>query len=200
MSHGTIFRPPAIQISALRLAISKILKRLARWRGPFDVIILSDTVGLLEDVETTLTRLHDLSSNGTRIVVAYYSWLWTPVIALAELFGAKMRQIPLNRLGPEDVSALLELAEFDVIKWDWRQLLPRRLFGLGPLINRSLATLPIIRRLCVRHLCRGPFALSRRARQSVHDPSSFPAEMNAKILRTPSRGCPNFVMIWKSSS
>ena len=120
-------------------------------KGPFDVIILSDTIGLLEDVEATLTRLHNLSSSGTRIVVAYYSWLWTPAIALAELFGAKMRQIPLNRLGPEDVSALLELAEFDVIKWDWRQLLPRRLFGLGPLINRSLATLPIIRRLGVRH-------------------------------------------------
>lgn len=119
--------------------------------GPFDVIILSDTVGLLEDVEATLASLHDLSSNRTRIVVAYYSWLWTPVIALAELLGAKMRQIPLNRLGPEDVSALLELADFDVIKWDWRQLLPRRLFGVGPLINRSLATLPIIRRLGVRH-------------------------------------------------
>ncbi|MDP6475571.1 MAG: glycosyltransferase [Alphaproteobacteria bacterium] len=119
--------------------------------GPFDVIILSDTVGLLDDVEATLASLHNLSSNETRIVVAYYSWLWTPTIALAELFGAKMPQIPLNRLGPEDVSALLELADFDVIKRDWRQLLPKRLFGAGPLINRSLAVLPLIRRFCVRH-------------------------------------------------
>ena len=99
---------------------------LGALEGPFDIIILSDTVGLLEDVEATLTKLHDLCASGTRIVVAYYSWLWTPVIALAELFGAKMRQIPLNRLGPEDVSALLELADFEVIKRDWRQLLPRR--------------------------------------------------------------------------
>ncbi len=119
--------------------------------GPFDVILLSDTIGLLDDVEATLARLHHVSSNGTRIIIAYYSWLWTPVIALAELLGAKMRQIPLNRLGPEDVSALLELADFDVIKRDWRQLVPKRLFGLGPLINRSLATLPFIRRFCVRH-------------------------------------------------
>ncbi len=119
--------------------------------GPFDVILLSDTIGLLDDVEATLARLHQLSSNGTRIIIAYYSWLWTPIIALAELLGAKMRQIPLNRLGPEDVSALLELADFDVIKRDWRQLVPKRLFGLGPLINRSLATLPFIRRFCVRH-------------------------------------------------
>jgi SAM-dependent methyltransferase len=119
--------------------------------GPFDVIILSDTVGLLEDVEATLACLQKLSARHTRIIVAYYSWLWTPAIALAELLGTKMRQLPLNRLGPEDVSAILELADFDVIKRDWRQLVPKRLFGLGPLINRSIATLPILRRFCVRH-------------------------------------------------
>ena len=90
--------------------------------GPFDVIILSDTIGLLEDVEATLASLHDLCCNETRIVIAYFSWLWTLVISLAELFGAKMRQVPLNRLGSEDVSALLDLADFDVIKRDWRQL------------------------------------------------------------------------------
>jgi SAM-dependent methyltransferase len=132
--------------------------------GPFDVIVLSDTVGLLEDVEATLASLHQLCSNQTRIVIAYYSWLWTPVIVLAELFGAKMRQIPLNRLGPEDVSALLELADFDVIKRDWRQLAPKRLFGLGPLINRTLATLPFIRRFCVRH-----YAVARSKRQAGLD-------------------------------
>ncbi len=128
--------------------------------GPFEVIILSDTVGLLEDVEATFASLHRLSSRETRIVVAYYSWLWTPAIAFAELMGAKMRQVPLNRLGPEDVSGLMELADFDVIKRDWRQLVPKRLFGLGPLINRSLATLPILRRLSVRHYV---IARSRRS-------------------------------------
>ena len=119
--------------------------------GPFEVIILSDTVGLLEDVEATFANLHRLSSRDTRIVVAYYSWLWTPAITFAEFLGAKMRQVPLNRLGPEDVSGLLELADFDVTKRDWRQLVPKRLFGLGPLINHSQATLPILRRLSVRH-------------------------------------------------
>ncbi len=137
---------------------------LAALDGPFDVILLSDTVGLLEDVEATLANLHRLCSNETRIVVAYYSWLWTPIITLAELFGAKMRQIPLNRLGPEDITALLELADFDVIKRDWRQLLPKRMFGLGSLINRSLATLPFVRRFCVRH-----YAVARSKRHAGLD-------------------------------
>ena len=143
------------------------LESLEALDGPFDVILLSDTIGLLEDVEATLASLHRLSSNETRIVVAYYSWLWTPIIAMAELFGAKMRQIPLNRLGPEDITALLELADFDVIKRDWRQLVPKRLFGLGPIINRSLATLPFVRRFCVRH-----YAVARSKRHAGLDKPS----------------------------
>ena len=120
-------------------------------KGPFDIIVLSDTIGLLQDVEATLASLHKLCSRSTRIVVAYYSWLWVPVLSLAELFGVKMRQMPLNRLGSEDISGLLELADFDVIKRDWRQLLPKRVFGIGILINRTLATFPFFRRFCIRH-------------------------------------------------
>lgn len=124
---------------------------IAALEGPFDAIILSDTIGLLDDVEATLAHLHSVCSRDTRIVVAYYSWLWTPILALAELLGGKMRQLPQNRLGPEDVAALFDLADFDVIKRDWRQILPKRLFGLAWVLNRSIATLPLVRRFCVRH-------------------------------------------------
>jgi len=119
--------------------------------GPFDIIILSDTIGLLSDVETTLSSLHALCSGDTRLIISYFSWLWTPIIAIAETFGLKMRQTPLNRLGPDDIIDLLVLTDFDLIKQDWRQLIPKYLLGLGPLINKSIATLPMIRRLCVRH-------------------------------------------------
>lgn len=119
--------------------------------GPFDVILLSDTVGALEDVEATLASLHPLCTRDTRVVITYYSWLWEPILGLARLFGAKMAQTAQNRLMPDDIASLLELADFDVIGRDWRQLMPKRALGLGRLINRTLATLPVVRRLCVRH-------------------------------------------------
>jgi glycosyltransferase involved in cell wall biosynthesis len=44
----------------------------------------------------------------------------------------------------------MDLADFEMISAEQRQLLPQRWFGLGPLINRYVAPLPGIRRLCLR--------------------------------------------------
>jgi SAM-dependent methyltransferase len=119
--------------------------------GPFDVIVISDTIGFFDDCETALRNLHALCTPDTRIVIAYYSKYWEPILSMAELFGLKMRQPPLNWLSSSDMANLLRLADFDIIRRDWRQLVPRRLFGLGPLVNRFLGTLPLIRRFCLRN-------------------------------------------------
>ena len=116
--------------------------------GPFDYILMADTIGSLEDVEATLASLHCLSDRDTRLVVAYYSRLWEPVLKLAEVLGRKMPQEAQNWLSTSDIMAIMGLADFQAIKREWRQLVPRRLLGLGSLINRYVATLP-------------PFALGR---------------------------------------
>jgi len=118
---------------------------------PFDVILLSDSLGFLDDIETTLRRLHRLCNRNTRIVVAYYSHLWEPPLKLAESFGLKMPQVWHNWLSMDDIANLFDLAGFDVVKREWRQIVPMRLFGLGALLNRYLGTLPAIRRLGLRN-------------------------------------------------
>jgi SAM-dependent methyltransferase len=125
-----------------------VLKRLG---GPFDVIILSDTIGLLEDCEGLLKLLQQCAVPTTRLIVAYYSHIWEPLLRLAEMIGAKMPQVPMNYLSTADIANLLFLADYDVVGRDWRQLVPRQWFGLGPLINRLIAPLPFIRRLCLRN-------------------------------------------------
>lgn len=124
---------------------------IARLEGPFDVIVVSDTIGYFDDCESALRHLHSLCTPDTRIVIAYFSRYWEPVLRVAELFGVKMRQPPLNWLSSDDIGNLLHLADFDIIKRDWRQLFPKRMFGLGSLINRFLGTLPGLRRLCLRN-------------------------------------------------
>src|SRR5206468_8283051 len=66
---------------------------------------------------------------------------------------AKLRTpTPLtNWLKPRDIANLLHLADYEVVRTDWRQLVPMRLFGLGAVINRVFGTLPGIRRLCLRN-------------------------------------------------
>jgi len=124
---------------------------LDRLGGPFDVILISDTIGELEDCQSTLRQLHGLCTPDTRIIVSYYSTMWEPILELAEWIGQKMPQEPQNWLTSEDISALVELADFEVVKREWRQLVPKRLLGVGPLVNRYLAPLPLIRRLALRN-------------------------------------------------
>jgi len=133
--------------------------------GPFDVIVLSDTIGTLEDCQGTFERLHGLCTPDTRLVVAYYSRLWEPVLRVGELIGQKMPILQQNWLSTGDIANLLRLADFDVIKREWRQLLPKRLLGLGTLVNSYIAPWPVIRRACLRNyvVARSMKALTRRA-------------------------------------
>lgn len=119
-------------------------------KGPFDYIVMSDTIGMLDDIETALRRLQPLCGPDTRIIIAYYSQLWEPFLKVAEWVGLKMPQPPTNYLNTTDFLNILDLADFEPIKMEYRQLVPRRLLGLGTLINRFIAPIPGIRRLCLR--------------------------------------------------
>ena len=124
---------------------------LSEISGPFDYIVISDTIGALDDCQALFDRLHRLCERRTRLVIAYYSHFWDPLLKLAEIIGVKRSQEPQNRLSTDDIDGLLHLANFEVIKRDWRQLVPLRLLGLGPIINRYIATLPLIRTACLRN-------------------------------------------------
>lgn len=119
--------------------------------GPFDVIILSDTIGYLEDCDAAFTALRRLVTPRTRLIVAYYSQLWKPALTIAERMGFKMPKCPETWLSTQDTMNLLSLAGYETVWRDWRQLLPRRLLGVGPLVNRFVAPLPIVRHLCLRN-------------------------------------------------
>ncbi len=118
---------------------------------PFDIIVLSDTIGSLSDCQQALENLLLVCTPDTRIAVACYSKIWEPLLDTAELFGLKMPQPEQNWLSTDDIKNLLSLSNFEFITREWRQLLPRRLFGIGTFVNRFIAPLPGIRRLCLRN-------------------------------------------------
>ena len=117
---------------------------------PFDYILLSDTLGYIEDIQKLLQQLACLANPQTRILITYHNYLWQPVLALAERLRLKMPQIHLNWLNETDILNLLYLEGFDVIKAGRRFLLPSPIPGLAPLVNRVFAgRLPGINRLCI---------------------------------------------------
>src|SRR5712672_1754676 len=118
--------------------------------GPFDYISIADTVGMFEDIDGTLRLVHQLCAPSTRIIISYYSHLWEPILKLAEALHLRSKQPEINYIATADFLNLLDLANFESIREERRQLLPRRWLGLGPLVNRYIAPLPGIRQLCLR--------------------------------------------------
>jgi SAM-dependent methyltransferase len=136
--------------------------------GKFDFILMHDTVGTLEDCQTTFLNLRRYCHSDTRVVIAYYNFLWEPLLGFASRVGLRTPAALTNWLKPQDIANLLHLADYEIVRVDWRQLIPLRLLGLGRLINRFVGTLPGIRRLCVRnYLVARPLHLGLEERPSV---------------------------------
>jgi SAM-dependent methyltransferase len=123
---------------------------LSTVEGPFDYIVIADTIGMFEDIDGTLRRVHHLCTPSTRIIISYYSHLWGPILKLAELLRLRSRQPAINYIATADFLNLMDLADFEVISREQRQLIPLRWFGIGPFVNRFIAPLPGIRQLCLR--------------------------------------------------
>ncbi len=138
---------------------------------PFDYILLSDTLGYIEDIQKLLQQLACLANPQTRILITYHNYLWQPVLALAEQLHLKMPQIHLNWLNETDILNLLYLEGFDVIKAGRRFLLPSPIPGLAPLVNRVLGRLPGINRLCITG-----FIIAR-----VHKPEPKPPSVSVIV-------------------
>jgi len=119
--------------------------------GPYDVVILGDSLGYVWDIQQFLTQIRPLCSAETRIINVYYSYLWEPVLKLLELSGLRKKSIDTTWLRMSDIERFFFLSGFEVVKKEWRVLCPAKLLGLGVLINKVFGTLPLLRKLALRH-------------------------------------------------
>jgi SAM-dependent methyltransferase len=82
----------------------------------FDVIICSDLVNELWDVQQALIQARRVSHSGTRLILNSYSRLWEIPRRMAERLGLAQSQLPQNWLTVEDLGNLLYLSDFEVIR------------------------------------------------------------------------------------
>ena len=144
------------------------IERLEAWGETFEVLILADVVGHLQDIEETFRSLRCFCHPDTRVVVSYYSFLWEPVLKLGEWLGQKMPQQHQNWLSTEDIGNLLRLAGYEEIKTEYRLLIPKKIPWLSSFINRFIAPLPGIRRLCLcRYIVARPAGLREKKELST---------------------------------
>ena len=117
---------------------------LAQAGGPFDTILLVNVVTHVTDVQALLEALHAMSHARTRVLIYSYSRLWQPLLRLAELVGMKYRQPPEAWLPPEEIKAMLALADFEIVRDDAHLVCPLGIPFVADLLNRYLGRLPLV--------------------------------------------------------
>jgi SAM-dependent methyltransferase len=131
--------------------------------GTFDVIIFSDTINDLWDVQHALEQVKKFCAPHTRLIVNFYSHLWQLPLALAQSLDLAAPMLSQNWLTPEDVDNLLRLAGFESIRTTREILWP---LPLGGLANRYLVKLWPFNNFNLSN-----FVVARPAPQPVEQPS-----------------------------
>ncbi|MBS1516802.1 MAG: glycosyltransferase [Bacteroidetes bacterium] len=133
----------------------------------FDFVIISDTIGYFDDVQKSFEQIRKLCTDETRIIVTYINFLWLPVLNLAEFFRLKMPQIRNNWLNLDDVKNLLVLSGYDVIKSGRKFLMPLYIPLISEFMNKFIANLPLINRLCLNEFIISRYISAGREEKKV---------------------------------
>ena len=118
-------------------------------KGPFDAIILSDAIGLLDDIQVVLDRLRPLLAPRGRLIVTYYNFVWEPILRMAETLGFKTAWPDQNWLSMTDIENLLYLTGYEVVRRGTDVLLPAELPAASAISNRVLAKLPVVKEVAL---------------------------------------------------
>jgi len=120
----------------------------------FDYVLMSDLVNDAPDVQKLFERARRHATSDTRLVLNFFNNLWRPVLSIAQKLGLKAPNPTQNWLALEDVTNLLQLAGWEVVKSDARILWPVKTPIIERLLNRWVAPL-------LKHFCLAIFVVAR---------------------------------------
>lgn len=127
----------------------------------WDYIILHGAIHHYEDILTHLKAVRSLSQPETRVLVTWYSFLWSPLARLASCLGLRERGLHSNWITKEDLGNFARLAGFRVLTHTSRILLPLWLPLVSWFFNRGLSQMPLLRDLNLLHMeCWRPVPVS----------------------------------------
>lgn len=91
-------------------------------KGPFDIIILSDLVNELWDVQGCLEQIKLLCTPQTRLIFNFYSRAWELPLHITQLLNFATPTLAQNWLTRHDIANMLQLAGFETIR-TWQEIL-----------------------------------------------------------------------------
>jgi len=104
----------------------------------FDIIILSDLINDLWDVQIVFERLARMAGPQTRVILNTYNRIWQIPLGVAQRLGLSKPTLEQNWLTVDDIANLLQLTGFEVIKHTEEILVPFYVPLLSKISNRVL--------------------------------------------------------------
>ena len=111
----------------------------------FDLIIISNLIGFVDDVQSVFQQLHKVCHPRTKIIITYYNFLWEPLVKFAETIGIKTKTPDQNWLLQQDIHNLLSLSGFETYRTVRTMMFPFYIPLLSPFLNRFLVRMPLFR-------------------------------------------------------
>lgn len=115
----------------------------------FDYIVISNTIGYLEDIQKVFNELKKVSHKNTKLIITYHNFLWQPLFSLGEILRLRMRQPEQNWLTRADVKNLLYLSGFEAYKEGERLIYPFYIPIISTILNKYIAKFPLVRKLAL---------------------------------------------------
>lgn len=140
----------------------------------FDVIIFSNIIGYLDNIQDVFEQIKKVCHNNTRIHISYYNFFWEPFLKIAEFLGLKKKCPQQNWLSVHDIKNFLYHAELESYRTAKRVLLPFNIPLLGFIFNRVLAKLPIFNSLCLNQFV--------FARPNFHDKNDLDEKYSTTVV------------------
>jgi len=157
----------------------------------FDLIILSNLVGFLDDVQLVFSQLRNVCHDRTKIIVTYYNFLWEPLVKFAELTGIKRKTPNQNWLLKHDIKNLLALSGFEVYRKANTMMFPFYVPLLSSFLNKFLVRMPLFRLLALNS-----FTFAKPVSKTVDDLYSvsivIPARNEAGTIEQAIQRIPKF--------
>lgn len=127
---------PAIEFFCMSAEEIKLEKK-------YDVIILSNLVGYLLDIQHVFEELKKVCHEETKIIITYYNIFWEPLIKFAEFIGIKKNGPKQSWLSTKDLANLLYLSGFETYKQNSSMIFPFYVPLLSGFLNKFISRLPV---------------------------------------------------------
>jgi hypothetical protein len=97
-------------------------------------VVLNGNIHYEPDVQHFLAMLHPVLQRSTRVIIAFYSSLWRPLLRLATILRLRVKTPEQNWIAVEDLENLLLLSDYELVRLESKLLIPIYI----PLLSESV--------------------------------------------------------------